>query len=356
VRSSSAIALSFGIAPVVIGLTVVSIGTSSPELAISVTSALKGQGDIALGNVIGSNIANILLILGTAAVITPLAVQRQIVRYDVPIMVGVSVLVVLIAYLTGSFSRLAGVFLLLLFAGYIALLVWGPEHDQAGSEDGHEGRSARAGAATALPAGPTRMFPMWANAIILIVGLALMVVGSRWLVTSASAMARAVGLSELVIGLTIVAIGTSAPELATTIVAATRKQGDLAIGNAVGSNIMNLLLVLGAMAVVSPIPIVVPREALAFDLPFMLAVAFACFPVFFAGYAIRRWEGFLFLGYYVAYLTFLLLQSTRHDALPQFSGWMLGFVIPLTVIALGISVFIEIRNGRRRLADSSPPA
>jgi cation:H+ antiporter len=362
VRSASAIALSFGIAPVVIGLTVVAVGTSSPELAISITSALEGKGEIALGNVVGSNIANVLLILGLSAVIVPLAVNRQLVRLDVPIMIGVSFVVVAIAYGVGSFGRITGALLLVGFCVYVFVLLrlsrrQIAEARAAGAASAALEAETEAHEAEGLPTGRDKPRPLWVHGLILIAGLGVMIFGSNWLVDSASEIARRLGLSELVIGLTIVAVGTSAPELATSLVAALRGQRDIAVGNVVGSNIANLLLVLGATALVSPLPVLVPAPALALDLPFMLAVAIACLPIFLTGYAVKRWEGILFVGYYVAYVVYLLLQATEHDALPRYSAILAGFVVPLTVAALGVSVFLHFREqqrARRTVAGTLP--
>jgi len=347
VRSASALALSFGIAPIVIGLTVVAVGTSSPELAISIGSAFAGQGDIALGNIIGSNIANVLLILGLSAVIAPLVVHRQLVRLDVPVMIGVSLAVVAVAYALGSFNRIVGLLLLTGFVAYVIVLL---RVNQGAQEEWPSDAATSASEAEGLPAGRMERRPRWQHLLLLLGGLLVMVLGADWLVDSASTIARELGISELVIGLTIVAVGTSAPELATSIVAVLRGQRDIAVGNIIGSNIINLLLVLGATALLSPEPVKVPDAALAFDLPFMLAVALACLPIFFTAYKVRRWEGLLFVGYYIAYLVFLLLLATQHDALPRFSNAMLLFVAPLTALALGVSVLVDLRARRRNSA------
>jgi cation:H+ antiporter len=326
-----------GIHPVVVGLTVVAFGTSAPELAISIQSAWSGQADIAVGNIVGSNISNILLILGISAIIAPLAVAQQLVRFDVPIMVGASILTAILTW-NGVLTRLEGLFLLALMATYLVFVVRQSrlstkaveaEYDEGYAKPPYSGRR-----------------DIVIRISLLIAGLIVMVLGARWLVDSASSMARALGVSELVIGLTIVAIGTSAPELATSIIATLRGQRDIAVGNVIGSNIFNLLFVLATTAVVAPDNIQIPPAALAFDIPFMVAVSIACLPIFFTRYTIRRWEGILFLGYYIADIIYLYLRSTQHSALPRFNTIMFLFVVPLTVLGLALSLILELRQRR----------
>jgi cation:H+ antiporter len=331
VKGASRIAAGFGISPLIIGLTVVAFGTSAPEMAISISSALKGQADIALGNVLGSNICNVLLILGMSALITPLVVSEQLVRTDVPIMIGVAVLAFALS-LDGRISFIEGA---VLFGGILAYVTWLLRVSLRSGELGASVESSR----------------HWAIDVALVgVGFGLLILGSRWLVSSAITIAEALGVSELVIGLTIVAVGTSMPEMATSVVAAIRGQRDIAVGNVVGSNIFNTLAVLGATAMAAPDGLPVSEAALNFDYPVMLAVAVACLPIFFGGYVIKRWEGALFLGYYVAYITYLIMAATEHDALPVFSSAMMYFVLPLTVITLGTILVRDIVAHRQRKA------
>jgi len=329
VKGASRIAAGFGISPLIIGLTVVAFGTSAPEMAISVSSTLKGEADIAVGNVVGSNIFSVLFILGLSALITPLVVSKQLVRVDVPIMVGVSILAFAVS-LDGRISFLEGA---VLFGGiltYVAMLI------RVSLRSGEEGEAVEGSR-------------HWAIDVALIaVGLALLILGSRWLVSSAITIAEALGVSELIIGLTIVAAGTSLPELATSIIAAIRGQRDIAVGNVVGSNIFNILSVLGVTAMVAPGGLPVSEAAINFDYPVMMAVAVACLPIFFVGYTIERWEGGLFFGYYVAYSVYLILAATEHDALPAFSSAMMYFVLPLTTITLGVVLFRELSVRRQR--------
>jgi cation:H+ antiporter len=341
VRGAARLAAAAGVSPLVIGLTVVAFGTSSPELAVSVQSALAGQADIAFGNVVGSNIFNILVIIGLSALITPLVVSQQLVRLDVPVMIGVTVLATLLAQ-DLKIGRLEGV---LLFAGLVIytafLFVQSRRETNVAVQQEYEQEFGE------RPRGPAQVV---LNLTFVGIGLVMLVIGSRWLVNGAVAIARAVGVSELVIGLTIVSAGTSLPEVATSLVAAIKGERDIAVGNAVGSNIFNLLSVLALTGIVSPSGISVAPAALNFDVWVMLAVALACLPVFFTGYEISRWEGAMFVAYYAAYLAYLILAATQHDALPAFSNVMLLFVIPLTVITLAVTVYREFRARRRRVA------
>jgi cation:H+ antiporter len=182
---------------------------------------------------------------------------------------------------------------------------------------------------------------------LIVAGLGLLVVGARWLVGGAVSIAQFLGASELIVGLTVVAVGTSLPEIATSIAATLRGERDIAVGNAVGSNIFNILLVLGMAAVIAPTGIAVSTPALRFDIPVMIAVMIACLPIFFTDYTIARWEGFLFLAYYAAYTLYLVLQATEHDALPAFSLVMLTFVVPLTGITLLVLTYRAIRTNHR---------
>jgi cation:H+ antiporter len=334
VRGASRLALGFGVSPLVIGLTVVAFGTSAPEMAASVGGALRGGpgADIAVGNVVGSNILNVLLILGLSAAIVPLVVHRQIVRLDVPVMIGVSLLVAALGF-DGSFGRLDGAFL---FAGILAYTGFLIRQSRSESAEVKAQYEAEVGAQPAPRASRAWM----GNTALIAVGLALLVLGAEWLVDSAIVFAKLMGLSDLVIGLTIVALGTSMPELATSILAAVRGERDIAVGNVIGSCLFNLLAVLGLAALVAPDGIRVSPAAESFDIPVMIAVSIACLPIFFAGHRLPRWEGFLFVAYYAGYVAFLVLDATGHDALPEFRTAMLGFVLPLT------GVTILVRAGR----------
>ena len=315
VRGAVSLAVSIGISRLVVGLTVVAFSTSAPELAVSLQAAIAGQTDLAVGNVVGSNISNILLILGSSAMVAPLIVARQIVRIEVPMMIATAGLAYAMS-LDGSVSRADGLAMLGLLAAYLLISL----------------RLARQQAPDA--ACNTAKKPL--NDVALIAaGVAMLVIG-----------ARLFGVGELVIGLTVVAIGTSLPEFATSIIAARRGERDIAVGNIVGSNIFNVLSVLGLTAVLAPGGVPVPSAALAFDFPVMIAASVACLPIFLRRHEIARWEGAIFFGYYVAYAAYLHLNASRHAALPYYSGVMLWFVIPLTAITALIILARELRANR----------
>jgi cation:H+ antiporter len=341
VRGASRLAAVMGISPLVIGLTVVAYGTSSPEMAVSMLAAVAGQADITLGNVVGSNIFNVLLILGLSAMIAPLVVSRQLVRLEVPLMIGISVLLFILA-LDGHLTRVDG---LILFSGAISYAVFAIRQSRKENRINHE-KATLAGVGTQPIHG--RSIPVQIGLII--VGLGFLVLGSHWLVNGAVAFAQFFGVSELIIGLTIIAAGTSLPEVATSIIASIRGERDIAVGNVVGSNIFNILFVLGLSSLVSPHGITVAPPALSFDIPVMIAVALACLPVFFTGSIISRWEGALFFAYYIAYTLYLILDTTQHDALPLLNWVMAAFVLPLTVVTLVVVVFQQVRadNGHSR--------
>jgi cation:H+ antiporter len=340
VRGASRIAAVLGISPLVIGLTVVAFGTSSPEIAVSVQSAMAGQSDLALGNVVGSNIFNILLILGLSAAIAPLLVSRQLVRLDVPVMICVTVLVWPLGW-NGLIGRGEGAILAALLIGYIGLQIYLARKEP--EQIAHETAPPDSGGGWLL------------NVALLVVGLVMLVFGSHWLVAGALAIAEVLGVSELIVGLTIVAAGTSLPEVATSIIAAVRGERDIAVGNVIGSCIFNILAVLGIASLVSPSGIAVPAAALGFDIPMMIVVSVAAFPIFLTGYVVSRGEGFLFLFYYVAYTSYLILQATEHDALPIFNSVLLMFVVPITLVT-ALILFVRRQGDRQLHSMQRPPA
>lgn len=334
VRGASSLAVTFGVSPLVIGLTVVAFGTSSPELAVSVKAALSNQASIALGNVVGSNIFNVLFILGLSALIVPLVVAQQLIRFDVPLMIILSV-VVLIFSLDQNISRTDGIILVVGLVAYVWFLIYQSRKESNGVRKEYDkefGAERISGSS-------------WAKNIgLVVVGLALLVLGSRLLVDSAVAFAKFLGVSELIVGLTIVAAGTSLPEVVTSVIAAIRGERDIAVGNVVGSNIFNIMGVLGVAGLVAPTGIEVSPAVIGFDMPIMIAVAFACLPIFFTGGVISRPEGGLLLGYYMAYTLYLVLAASQHDALAGVSAVMLYFVIPLTMVTMIVTALREIRS------------
>ena len=334
VRGSASLASALGAPPLIVGLTVVAMGTSAPEVVVSLRAAVAGQSAIAVGNVVGSNIFNVLFILGISALVTPLAVSVRVIRQDVPIMVAASALTLLLAA-NGMIGRLEGGVLLLGIVAYSA----------------HQVRAVRRyREANVFVAGGARNGSVGSDLAFVMGGLAMLVLGAGWFIDGAVAIAGALGVSELVVGLTIVAAGTSLPELATSIAASARGERDIAVGNVVGSNIFNLLFVLGGASLLAPAGIAVPPAALSFDLPVMVAVAIACLPIFFTGYIIARWEGAVFLAYYIVYAAYLVLHATQHEALGVLRQVMLALVLPLTVLVFAVVVYRSWRAGPRAAA------
>ena len=330
VRGASRLAAVIGISPLVIGLTVVAFGTSAPEVAVSLKAVMAGQAGIAVGNVVGSNIFNVLCILGVSALIAPLTVSQQLTRFDVPLMIAASVGVWLLAG-DRALARYEGALLFGVLLVYTAFLIYyGRKKEQPSPEQ--EAVSDTKG---------------WGRHLAFVgVGLAMLVFGSRWLVDGAISIAQWLGVSEVVIGLTVVAVGTSLPEVVTSVVATLRGERDIAVGNVVGSNLFNLLGVLGLAALFAPKTMPVASSVVVFDLPVMIAVAFVCLPIFFTGGRISRWEGALLLAYFAAYTAYLILATSHHDALPEYSAVMLDFVLPLTGLTLLVLTIQAIRKKR----------
>jgi cation:H+ antiporter len=322
VRGASRLALAVGISPLVVGLTVVAFGTSSPEMAVSVSAARGGESDIAIGNVVGSNTFNVLFILGICALTSALTIAWRLVRLEVPLMVAVSVVLWLLV-LDGGLARWeAG----LLFLALIAYTVWAVRASRKESAAAKE--TSAPGAAP--PTGPS---PWYVNVGLVLGGLGLLVLGSTWMVDSAVDIASELGLSELVIGLTIVAAGTSLPEVATSVLATIRGERDIAVGNVVGSNIFNILGVLGAAGLVAKEELRASSFVQDVDVPVMILAAAICFPVFFSGRNLmHRWEGGLFLAGYVLYVTYLIWNSSDAGA----PGWFVDAVrfglVPAAVV------------------------
>ncbi len=303
-RGAARIASMFGISPIVIGLTVVSVGTSAPELAVGITAVAEGKDPLAVGNIAGTNLLNILFILGLSAAIRPLPIRLQSIRLDVPVMIGSAVALILMA-LDSVLSPAEGAALLLAAVLYTVALVRGTRRESAATrrEFAEEFGAAR------LLAGRRRT-QFAAQSALLVGGMALTVFGADLLVDGAVAIARAHEVSDAFIGLTIVAIGTSAPELATTIVATYRDDRDVAIGNLIGSSIYNILVILGVTMVVAPDGVEVGGDVLWVDLPLGVIVAALCLPVFRSGQMVSRTEGVVAVAAYVAYLATLVTLRT----------------------------------------------
>jgi cation:H+ antiporter len=290
VRGASSLARSVGVSPLVVGLTVVAFGTSAPELVVSVIAALQDRADVAVGNVIGSNIVNIALILGLCAVVHPLKVDARLLVREIPVMV-ISALLFWALALSGSIGRREGLVLIAGLVGYLLFMAGvARQEQQPAAADGSRPAAARRGR----------------DALLILAGLVGLGAGAQLLVESATAMARSLGLSELVIGLTIIALGTSLPELATSLLAALRREADIAVGNIVGSNIFNILSIAGIAAVVQPLP--VSAEVLRLDLPIMVAVTLIIVPFVGSRLRLERWEGALLVLGYLAFTVFVLMR------------------------------------------------
>jgi cation:H+ antiporter len=339
VRGASRLAVAVGITPLVVGLTVVAFGTGSPELAVGVQASLAGKADMTVGNIVGSNIFNVLFIVGISALVAPLIVSQQLVRLDVPIMIVVSLALLLMA-VDGVIARGEGFILLAASAGYTWLLIRISRRETAKIHSEYE---QAYGHPEAVDSGGHWMLHL----LLVFAGFALLVIGSEWLVDGAVTIASAMGVSELVISLTIIAAGTSLPEVATSIIAGLRGERDIAVGNVVGSNLFNILVVVGAAALVSRDGLTVAAPAINFDIPVMVAAAVLCLPIFFLNYRIGRWEGALFLGYYIFYTLYLILATSEHDALPAFSMVMVYVVIPLTFATVAFALLRELLRLRR---------
>jgi len=328
VRAAVRLAERLHVRPLIIGLTIVALGSSAPQMTVSLQAALTDNPDIAVGSVVGSGIFNILVTLGLSALIIPLRVSRQLVRLDIPLMIGASLLVFILAW-NKDLGRFDGVVLLGALALYLGLLLRQSRH----STRPHTER-------------PTETQQSWLISVLMILaGLAMLVFAGRLLLGAAVVVATDLGLSERVIGLTVVAVGTSLPELATSLIAALRGQRDIAVGNVIGANLFNLLGVLGLTALLAPTPLSVSPNALDFDLPVMLGVAALCLPVFYSGYRVTRAEGLLLLGLYLVYGLHVVSFTTGMPLAGKLERLMLFYVLPALLTFL---LFTSIRAWRRQ--------
>lgn len=324
VRSASKLAASLGVTKLVIGLTVVAFGTSAPELAVGIEAGIKNQTDILLGNVIGSNFTNTLLILGLSALIMPLRVHRNLIRFDLPVMIGATILLIVLSY--NLILTTTECFILIIFlVGYLVALV-----RFSGKTDFTKKEALKAGSP-------------WMNALLTFTGLIMLIAGARWLVESATIFAEMAGISELIIGLTVVAIGTSLPEIVTSVLAAVRGEKDLAVGSIIGSNILNILSVIGISGLfTSYIP--VQQTLINIDMMILLGISILCVPFFYSGKIISRTEGAILFSCYLLYLTYLYLDSMQSNLISQFINGIFYGVIPAVVIYSVVVVVIEMRK------------
>ncbi|KUI25688.1 sodium:calcium antiporter [Mycobacterium sp. IS-1742] len=304
VRGATALASRLGVTPIVIGLTVVSIGTSMPELAVGVIAVGEGTGALAVGNIAGTNVVNVLLILGLSALLVPLALQMRTIRSELPVMAGVAVLFWLLAA-DGLLSRLDGTILVTCAVGYTVAVVQSARREsrQVALEFADEFGPGAVG--TVMTGGRGAVM----DVVMTVGGIALLVVGADWLVDGAVGVSRELGVSDALIGLTVVAIGTSAPELMTTVISTLRGDRDVAIGNLIGSSVYNILLILGLTCLVAD-GIALPESLVRIDIPIMVTVALACVPIFLSGRRVSRGEGGAMVVVYLGYLAFLLSTQT----------------------------------------------
>lgn len=300
VRGGSALAARLGIPPLLIGLTIVALGTSTPELAVGIDAALQGNGSLAVGNIAGTNTVNILLILGLSAALQPLAIEMRTLRFELPVIVMASAMMLALAW-NGVLSRLDGLLLVTMGTVFTVTLINVARRERIGVK-----------LEFAREFGPRRLANRQAATEVLMLGmgLAIVVAGADWLVGGAVALARFWQVSEAFIGLTIVAIGTSAPELVTTIISTIRGERDIAIGNLIGSSVYNILFILGVTCLFPAGGIAVSPHLVRVDIPVMLAVALLCIPVFISDRQVSRIEGILAVSAYFAYLTYLIVERT----------------------------------------------
>jgi cation:H+ antiporter len=332
VGASSDLGARLGLNPMVIGVTILAVGTSAPELAVVGQAVVADDTSLAVGSVIGSNIANVLLVLGLAAMLGGLAVGSRVVRFDVPVMLAASIALIVVAR-DGTLSRYDG---LLFISALVAFVTWTVRAT----------RRERTPVAW-TPSQPPQSLPR--IVLTFVVGIVVIAGSARLVVDGAEGIAVSLSIPPLIVGLTIVALGTSAPEIVTTLVAARAGHHDLAVGNAVGSNIFNILLVLGAAGIAAPRGIPISDDALRLDLPVMAVAALACLPVLAWDHVLRRWEGTLFVAYYLAYVVFLVLDGTGHRAADPFALVVWTFVAPLTVVTI---VTVALRRRRHAAVDA----
>jgi len=340
VRGAARLAARLGLAPLLIGLGLVACANGAPALAVGLRAVGAGHGDIAVGTVLGGAIFNLLFVLGLAALLSPLLVSRRLIRLDLPLLLGAGLLAFALAA-DGVLSRLDGALLGAAFLAYGGLLI------RAGRRARVRGADDQFAAEFALHERPGPH--AWALDLLLPgLGLLLLALGAVLLVEGAVLLARALGLSELVLGLTLGAVASALPGLATTLLAARKGERDLAAGNLLGGTLFTLLAVLGLSALLAPRPLSISPNALAFDFPVLLAAAVACLPIFFAGQRIKRWQGLLFLAYYLAYGLHLLLFASGAPAIGEFHHALAWYALPLSGLTLALLAARAWHRQRRR--------
>ena len=348
VRGALAFTSTTRLSRLLIGLIVVSTATSTPELAVSFGALIRDEPSLAIGTAIGSNVANVLLVIGLSAAISPLVIKRHTARVDIPVMVGM-VLLLLLFSLDGNVGWVDGIVLLLALVIHAALRL------------SKELRGVRqADRALQIPPASRPAHRIWRAALVMSAGVGLLSIGSQLIVSGAVAISTGLGVSNLVVGLTVVAIGTSFPELATSLSALRRGEGDIALGNIVGSNIFNIGLVLGLPAIIFPGGIRVPRDAITMDLPILLAAVVLLTAFAFTGLVIARWEGALFFVLYLVYVSYLVLDSIGSEAASIIGSIMVWFVLPalaaavIAVFAHKVGVYRWVRSKFSRFVAKRP--
>ncbi|MBN2978003.1 calcium/sodium antiporter [Pseudomonas lactucae] len=327
VRAAVRLAASLKVRPLIIGLTIVAFGSSAPQMTVSLQATLAGNTDIAVGSVIGSSIFNVLVTLGLSALIIPLRVSRQLVRLDIPVMILAGLLVFTLAA-NEELTPVDGLFLLIALLAYLAVLHYQTRHS----------RRPRTLDTVAQA-------PWLSSALLMLGGFLILALAGHLLLGAAVDVASDLGLSERIVGLTLIGVGTSLPCLATSLIAALRGQREIAVGNVIGSNLFNLLGVLGLTALLAPSPLSVSPNALDFDLPVMLGVVVLCLPVFYTGYRVTRAEGLVLLGLYLAYGLHVMSFTTGMPLANKLEQLMLHYVLPALVVFL---VFTSLRAWRRQ--------
>lgn len=325
----------WSVSPVVMGLTVVAFATGAPELAISLQAAADGRPDLVIGNIIGSNVANILLILGIAGLFKPLNITNRIIKIDVPMVIGASLLLYFLA-MDGSLSTVDGLIIiagLILYSGFMYGQI---RKDRMANQRKKEEKPD--------PGEPITILFYGKYILLLLTGLILIVMGSRWMVEAAVTIAEILGVSELIIGLTIVSIGTSLPEVATSLSSIRKGDSDTAIANVMGSNLYNILLTLGLTVMIAPGALHVSTDAIHLDLPFMVIVAASCLPLFWPGKHIGRPEAAGFLFYYTSYITYLVLIALHHPFKEHMEWGMTWIIIPATVLLIIVKFISDYRT------------
>lgn len=343
VRGASGLAKLVGLSPLVIGLTVVAIGTSSPEIAVTIMSCLHGKTSMALGNVVGSNICNILLILGLCAAASPLIIRRSVMYFHGPVMAAATFLTVYLCFSDSRLSPADGCILILAFVGYLAFSVLKARRETLGlhQDTGENGNKSNGK-------------HIFGRLLAIVLGLVCLVYGSDFVVDGASAIAKSLGMSELAIGLTIVAVGTSLPELATSLVGTFRGEREIAIGNVVGSNIANLLLILGSGCLVSGgMGIEVTGSVMSFDIPVMVAVTVICLPLFISHSLVSRSEGLLLLGGYGLYVLHTAWGALNPTVIPLLTKVFIGYGV-LALLVVMASMLSHLKGPREKQPGLAP--